>query len=155
MPHAETQNQRTCLRAAWRMVHPRVAPWGRDLRGDDSASVGRTARTKNGAFMMHWSTLIELRLERANTRTTDGQMWKWPLSYDPQPSQSLSTSTSAHSVVVITSALHAEGPRFEPGRDQNFFYFSIFFHIHTNFYYFLSWFTLLRNLHVNYRTHGI
>ena len=25
-------------------------------------------------------------------------------------------------VVVITSALHAEGPRFDPGRDQLFFY---------------------------------
>ena len=61
--------------------------------------------------------------------------------------------TRSCSVVVITSALHAEGPRFEPGRDQNFFYFAIFFHIYTNFYYFLSWFTLLRNLQVNYKVY--
>jgi uncharacterized membrane protein YcaP (DUF421 family) len=48
----------------------------------------------------------------------------------------LKQSSSFRSVVVITCASHAQGPRFDPGRKQLyiFFYFIIFFFVSLLFY---------------------
>ena len=63
--------------------------------------------TKNTGILLRPSILISGTKEEAlcNTCQIEKHLYNWSCG-----------------VVVITSALHAEGPQFDPGRDHSFFY---------------------------------